>query len=190
MDDSESATMSALSSSSSSSSESDLEGPAHRSQLFKRPPRFQKQKPRDLLSYDEEPDEGDDPDRSSEASLPFAQPQRDATLRGGGAPADEDRQSQTSTAPRPSQGDKGKQPAAARSDRLDASSSLASSASDAPKPPKPGPLSPRHRAELAGLSPRRAGGGKSKKEGSEGTPSMGSSFSDLDGEWLSIDTRL
>ncbi|KAJ9622651.1 uroporphyrin-III C-methyltransferase [Taxawa tesnikishii (nom. ined.)] len=35
-------------------------------------------------------------------------------------------------------------------------------------------LSPKRRAELAKLSPR------TKKEGSEGTPSMGSSFSDLD----------
>lgn len=38
-------------------------------------------------------------------------------------------------------------------------------------------LSPRRRAELAKLSPRM------RKEGSEGTPSMGSSFSDLDGEF-------
>ncbi|KAI5364510.1 hypothetical protein Slin15195_G040470 [Septoria linicola] len=36
------------------------------------------------------------------------------------------------------------------------------------------PLSPRHRAQLASLSPR------SRRDGSEGTPSMGSSFSDLD----------
>ncbi|OAX79664.1 hypothetical protein ACJ72_06014 [Emergomyces africanus] len=38
-------------------------------------------------------------------------------------------------------------------------------------------LSPRRAAELARLSPRRRGGGR---EGSDGTPSMGSSFSDLD----------
>ncbi|GIZ38012.1 hypothetical protein CKM354_000143900 [Cercospora kikuchii] len=36
------------------------------------------------------------------------------------------------------------------------------------------PLSPRHRAQLASLSPR------SRRDGSEGSPSMGSSFSDLD----------
>jgi hypothetical protein len=36
-------------------------------------------------------------------------------------------------------------------------------------------LSPRHRSELSKLSPRV------RKDGSEGTPSMGSSFSDLDG---------
>lgn len=38
----------------------------------------------------------------------------------------------------------------------------------------PGPLSPRHRAQLASVSPR------SRRDGSDGTPSMGSSFSDLD----------
>lgn len=41
--------------------------------------------------------------------------------------------------------------------------------------PRPGPLSPRRAAELSGRSP-------GKREGSEGSPSMGSSFSDLDGE--------
>lgn len=47
----------------------------------------------------------------------------------------------------------------------------------------PGPLSPRRTAELAGRSP--SGKGKaSSHEGSEGTPSMGSSFSDLDGTCL------
>jgi hypothetical protein len=40
--------------------------------------------------------------------------------------------------------------------------------------PKKGPLSPQHRAQLASLSPRSRG------QGSEGSPSMGSSFSDLD----------
>jgi hypothetical protein len=42
-----------------------------------------------------------------------------------------------------------------------------------PRPTK-GPLSPQHRAQLASLSPR------SRAQGSEGSPSMGSSFSDLD----------
>ncbi|RQM06608.1 hypothetical protein DH86_00001235 [Scytalidium sp. 3C] len=43
---------------------------------------------------------------------------------------------------------------------------------------RPGPLSPRRTAELARQSPRFKGKGR---EGSDGTPSMGSSFSDLDG---------
>ena len=42
---------------------------------------------------------------------------------------------------------------------------------------RPGPLSPRRTAELAGRSQGKG------REGSEGSPSMGSSFSDLDGEY-------
>lgn len=42
-----------------------------------------------------------------------------------------------------------------------------------------GPLSPRRTAELAGRSPGMKG---KAREGSDGTPSMGSSFSDLDGK--------
>lgn len=45
-----------------------------------------------------------------------------------------------------------------------------------------GPLSPRRTVELAGRSPGIKGKGR---EGSDGSPSMGSSFSDLDGEsWM------
>ena len=38
-----------------------------------------------------------------------------------------------------------------------------------------------HRAELGRLGSPRQKGPRSRKEGSEGTPSMGSSFSDIDG---------
>lgn len=41
-----------------------------------------------------------------------------------------------------------------------------------------GALSPRRAAELSGASTR---GRTNRREGSDGTPSMGSSFSDLDG---------
>lgn len=44
-----------------------------------------------------------------------------------------------------------------------------------------GPLSPKRTAELAGRSPGMKGKGR---EGSDGSPSMGSSFSDLDGRCL------
>ena len=43
---------------------------------------------------------------------------------------------------------------------------------------RPGPLSPRRTAELARLNSRQ----RRPRSGSEGTPSMGSSFSDLDGK--------
>lgn len=46
------------------------------------------------------------------------------------------------------------------------------------------PMSPAsdHRAALGRLGSPRRGGPRSRIEGSEGTPSMGSSFSDIDGE--------
>lgn len=48
------------------------------------------------------------------------------------------------------------------------------------------PLSPTsdHRAALGRLGSPRHAGLRSRKEGSEGTPSMGSSFSDIDGRFL------
>ena len=50
------------------------------------------------------------------------------------------------------------------------------------------PRSPRPTAELARLSPRRSVA--SGRETSDGTPSMGSSYSDLDGRRLSVTTLL
>lgn len=69
------------------------------------------------------------------------------------------------------------------------SDSSASSAAMVQKPTKskhrdqrtPGPLSPRRVTELDGRSPGTKSRG-SPREGSDGTPSMGSSFSDLDGK--------
>ncbi|KAF2021909.1 hypothetical protein BU24DRAFT_417557 [Aaosphaeria arxii CBS 175.79] len=167
----------ASSSSSSSSSDSDdLDNPAHRSQLFKRPPRFQKQRPRELSAYDEEPeDDVDDFAQSGDGSLPFAQGPKDAGPAGKRRHAPHHQPTS----------DKSRQAAGSSKypKSMDASSSLASSASDAPRPSTAGhgPLSPRHRAELARLSPR----GRGKREGSDGTPSMGSSFSDIDDAGIS-----
>jgi hypothetical protein len=50
-----------------------------------------------------------------------------------------------------------------------------------------GPLSPRRTAELAGRGQGQGGakGRGTSREGSDGTPSMGSSFSDLDGGFRS-----
>lgn len=150
-----------------------MEAPIHRSQLFKRPPRFQKQRPRDLPSYDEDPDEGEDVEHSDDISLPFAQPQR--TTPAAGETASGNTEAGPSDTSRGVHQTKLGQHQRVNSGRTDVSSSLASSASDAPKPSKvgPGPISPRHRAELGRLA---------RKDGSEGTPSMGSSFSDLDGK--------
>ena len=150
----------------------------HRSQLFKRPPRFQKQRGRELSTYDEDAEEDGEGDQSGEVLLPFAQGLKDG-------PADSettrDRSADTPANERYSKS-AGKQRSNKNFGNYDASSSLASSASAATRPSTagPGPISPRHRAELARLSPR----GKGRKDGSDGTPSMGSSFSDIDGRFI------
>lgn len=159
------------SSSCSSPSDSETDNLATRSQLFKRPPRFRSQRPRELLPDPDGVDEGDEPDRGTNNLLPFANASRadkGATSVGIVAHA--------------ASASRGGQDRRGPISGVDASSSVTSSASDAPKGTSmsPGPLSPTHRAELAKLSPRKAGV-KSRKDGSEGTPSIGSSFSDIDG---------
>ncbi|KID87692.1 multidomain presynaptic cytomatrix related protein [Metarhizium guizhouense ARSEF 977] len=153
---------------SSSNESSDEESSPAQSRIIRRPPRFQQQEA--AKTY---PDDGDD--ELEPAFQPFQasdQPGQDlaSTLRGDG-PASSRRnhknpmreylhQSQTS----------------------DDSSTGSPTAIPRPKSKEskiPGPLSPRRTAELAGRSP--SGKGKaSSREGSDGTPSMGSSFSDLD----------
>jgi hypothetical protein len=175
--------------SSSSSSDSD-EAPVRQSQLFRRPPPFQRHRKTALSNVD---DTGEESSEGSPTFLPFAVKadggtQREdpsATLkdttppriRGHQGAAGMQNTRGTTSTPR----GKGKQPAG----RLESSASSASSAA----PPsgtetahhrRIDALSPRHRAELARLSPRRQG----TKDGSDGTPSMGSSFSDLDGEFV------
>ncbi|KAF2703951.1 hypothetical protein K504DRAFT_463024 [Pleomassaria siparia CBS 279.74] len=182
--------MSRSSSSSSSSSESDPDGPAHRSQLFKRPPRFRQQRPRELLSYDEQLEEGDDPESSVTAPLPFARTLNAPAPRldEGGKGASEDGKRQHAKV----RGTETNQEQEYKANITDVSSSMASSASDAPKSSSVGglngkghgPLSPRHRAELARLNSHGTGP-RSKGNGSEGTPSMGSSFSDIDDAGIS-----
>lgn len=169
------------SSSGSSDSDSDSDLPVHRSQLFKRPPRFQKARRPDLLPFDDEAEEEpSERSGSGSASLPFAsrlgpslseRPPKTPTSQGVS----------TSGEMEPDQGGKSsKKPVKGQSP--DASSSAASLMSEPQKVTSmaPSPLSPKHRAELARLSPRRQGS-KLKKDGSEGTPSMGSSFSDIEG---------
>lgn len=167
--------------------------------MFRRPPPFQQKKP-NLSNVDDEGEESDD-------SLPFANPSKipgqredpSATLRdtqveqsrarsgiAGGARPGRENPNQEKAPPEPSAKGKGKQPVPAP--KMESS---ASSASSAPTGEVTGQhkrldaLSPRHRAELARLSPRNRGN-KKGPDGSDGTPSMGSSFSDLDGKFIVI----
>ena len=166
-----------------SESESEDEPAAtSRSQAFRRAP-ISKKPMMDSVGSDGDVDD-DDEDDDSGGYLPFAAASKSikadpaATLRNSPVkPSVLSQQASTS---------KGK----AREPPPDSSASSASSAQHPPSITgnasndndngntdpnnRPITLSPRHRAELEKLSPRY------KKSGSEGSPSMGSSFSDLD----------
>ncbi|KAI9879211.1 MAG: hypothetical protein M1830_009212 [Pleopsidium flavum] len=166
------------SSSSSSSSESESREQKSKSQTFKRRPRFSSTKAPAQQFEDGEDDDGDD--EESPAFLPFSNPvpppdahDPSATLRIH-APSKSTQHQAPTNEPIKYQ----------RSQTTHSSASSGSSAAaagtqvDGGQSQRPlGPLSPRRAAELAALSPRRRA---LAKEGSDGTPSMGSSFSDLD----------
>ncbi|KAM7208915.1 autophagy-related protein 29 [Naviculisporaceae sp. PSN 640] len=166
--DSARSTSPALSSSSSSSSSDAIE-----SRIIRRPPRFQ--------TDDGGGDLGDD-DEAEPAFLPFkpkdststASSGQDlgATLRGDARDGFGRRLPKTS-------GRSHRDQLLHHSQTSDSSTSSAAMVRRPTGDRKiPGPLSPRRTAELAGRSPS---GNKGKsREGSDGTPSMGSSFSDLD----------
>lgn len=198
-------------STSSSSADEDSDAPpARQSQLFRRPPPFQRHKKTKTALADVD-DTGEDSGDDSPTFLPFAaakggdgtqQPREDisATLRDNAATpprttrthpsnivAVQTARANTSATAR----GKGKQPV--HTGKLESSASSVSSTAATPGATAPSEaaqqhrrqldaLSPRHRAELARLSPRRQG---TARDGSDGTPSMGSSFSDLDGKTFS-----
>ena len=160
----------------SSSSDSSSDSESAQSRLIRRPPRFQPHR------EGRKADKDDDDDDDAPAFLPFStsggpqstQTDPSATLRG------DPLQINRRTTPKKS------------TEVIQQSQTSDSSTSSTTLATKPvlripshqqrpvGPLSPRRTAELAGRSPigRGKNGGR---EGSDGTPSMGSSFSDLDG---------
>jgi hypothetical protein len=165
--------------SSSDSSDSEDENIGRRRPPFKRFGKFSVHRP----SRKAEDDEDDD----SPAFLPLSRPDELTTQRISRDPSatlrQEPRRQVTqllSAAERV--------PALHRIPATESSASSASSGIAENLPAKNGPrsarqagtVSPRRTAEMARLSPRQRGGGR---EGSEGTPSMGSSFSDLDGTY-------
>jgi hypothetical protein len=176
--------------SSSSSSLSDTDHPAHRSQLFKRPPRFQQKKPRDLSTFEE----GDgtqeiDDSGSHETSLPFA---TSARTQPSSSKYAQNTRFRPSSKPdqKALQAGRARNAPPIRQTSMDvqsiATTETASSMTSSGGPPSAAksPMSPAsdHRAALGRLGSPRRGGLRSRREGSEGTPSMGSSFSDIDGE--------
>ncbi|KAL2020994.1 hypothetical protein VTK56DRAFT_7768 [Thermocarpiscus australiensis] len=180
------------SSSSSSSSESLVQ-----SRIIRRPPRFQPKGPTAAGgggALDSGGDgDGDDDDDPEPAFLPFKpqDPTQDtgssgqdlgATLRGDmrdlvgrRAPlvaAADAHQSQTS--------DSSAGSAALVSRRPGTATGAGAGVERRVLAGQRGPLSPRRTAELAGRGPASSRGKGASREGSDGTPSMGSSFSDLD----------
>jgi hypothetical protein len=152
---------------------SDEDSSPAQSRIIRRPPRFQQQDATN--AYDEDED-----DESEPAFQPYRPPQDEAqssghdltsTLRGGLSRGGSKRGGKTS----------GKEPAyhSHTSDSDTSSPAILSRQVTYRDQKPPGPLSPRRAAEIQGRSPSSKG---YSREGSDGTPSMGSSYSDLDGK--------
>lgn len=156
---------------SSTTSSEDESSPAQ-SRIIRRPPRFQQND--GGPSYDD-----DDDDESEPAFQPYKAPSNQtsaqdlgSTLRGDGRNSSK-RQSRKQ--------EKDVIHHSQTSDSSVGSAAMVQKPSKSQESRAPGPLSPRRAAELSGRSPGSRG---YSREGSDGTPSMGSSFSDLDGKFL------
>lgn len=155
--------------SSSTASSEDESSPAQ-SRIIRRPPRFQH---KDVATYDED----DDDDSSEPAFQPYeassdrASGDLGSTLRG-------DNRASTKRFPKSISNKHTHQ--SQTSDSSTGSAALVKRPGKPREQRAPGPLSPRRAAELAVRSPGSKSQGYSR-EGSDGTPSMGSSYSDLDG---------
>ena len=157
----------------SESSPSESELPAH-SRILRRPPRFSEYKM--SLSRDDEDDD-------SPAFLPFSTgPSKKPTARNNDPSAtirgDPKQLSRRSLPKRTQASMEMSQDSDSSSSSATRSLSVTTGDSPVGQRQRPvGPFSPRRMTELSG---RSSGKGKSR-DGSDGTPSMGSSFSDLDG---------
>ncbi|KAI9841269.1 MAG: hypothetical protein M1837_000805 [Sclerophora amabilis] len=166
--------------STNTSSDEDVNPKHSRSQLWKRQSRTSSRRVASD-SYGTEDDDEDD----SPAFLPFSsQPSKPQGQGQSHAISDSPQEGASRPVPRharhpplPTQRARSaKHPQPSHSSASSASSQAAF-ASDTSHGKRPsGPLSPRRTAELLGKSPRRKNG----KDASDGTPSMGSSFSDLE----------
>ena len=169
---------------------SDTDHPAHRSQLFKRPPRFQQKRTRELSTFEEGDGTQEFEDSGShETNLPFASAARrqpssskhaqDTPFRAGSKPE------QRGLQPNRARNDPPSRPKSMDVQSLTTETASSMTSSGGPPSAAKSPLSPAsdHRAALGRLDSPRRTGPRSRREGSEGTPSMGSSFSDIYGEF-------
>jgi len=156
----------------SSSSDSSSDSEPIKSRLLRRPPRFQSHKEARKV-------DPDDDDEDAPAFLPFSTscgPQSLQTDPSATLKEDPGQVNRRTTQKKSTEVIQQSQ----TSDSSASSTTPATLRSPTYQQLTPGPLSPRRTAELAGRSPigRGKNGGR---DGSDGTPSMGSSFSDLDG---------
>ncbi|KAF2205112.1 hypothetical protein GQ43DRAFT_437341 [Delitschia confertaspora ATCC 74209] len=176
------------SSSSSQSSDSDMHSLLHRSQLFRRPPRFHVPRSQEMLTSDDATDRGIEnhtPSMLPFANLSFVQSagRNDHLRKASSTPYNTGQHPPPNRLHKPNKGTTlaggvdegspekrrpGQNLSPTRSTNPPASSTVSS-----------GLLSPSHRAESGNTGPKRRLV-KGRREGSEGTPSIGSSFSDLD----------
>ncbi|PHH59171.1 hypothetical protein CDD81_3673 [Ophiocordyceps australis] len=158
---------------STASSDQEESSPAQ-SRIIRRPPRFQQQD----VSLDGQGDNcyGDDDDADPAFQLVPANVNQDltSTLRGDGWDADKHGTKQ------PAKGHPAHKLQSSESSVSSGPGAQGSGKAREPKTPGPGPLSPRRTAELSGRSPGHKGKAASSRDGSDGAPSMSSSFSDLD----------
>lgn len=175
------------STSSSSSSDSDSAKTTSKSQAFQRRPHFSSAR---VPSHQPEDGEADsDEDEESPAFLPFPNPASPPTIQDPsatlriGTPTYPTQTPAATLSPNPQRSQTAHSSTSSASSAAAAVSSTQADGPPAQRPP--GALSPRRAAELSALSPRRRA---LAREGSDGTPSMGSSFSDLDGKALRLFT--
>lgn len=162
----------------SESEDEDEDMDSRRNPLFRRPGKFSIHRPG--LRDDEEDDD------ESPAFLPLSRETRHSWRENSGQDLNEtlrlNSQSPAVQRRRPAKHNQApRNPVTTESSASSASSGVPVSLPDNSRRTSriAGPLSPRRTAELARSSPRRSTG--SGRETSDGTPSMGSSFSDLDG---------
>lgn len=160
-----------------SSGTSSSESSPAQSRIIRRPPRFQSN---DVVSSFADDDDEDDvpaflPYRPQAEGSTSGQHDLSATLRGN-----------PRELPRKLPKQHGKIHLSQTSDSSASSAAPATRGQTGDKSKPGGPLSPRRTMELAGRSP--SGKGKGYSRDSDDTPSMGSSFSDLDGMFLALQT--
>ncbi|KAK3670698.1 hypothetical protein LTR78_009390 [Recurvomyces mirabilis] len=161
------------------------------SQAFQRAPLGKKSAALRRVSSDGDREGEDDEDEDEGGYLPFAAASK-ATARGEPIAPSKQRQATGTAGPsatksaatntHPPPPPDSPTTSSTTSSAAQAPASTSSDSQTLPPTRPPGPLSPRHRAQIANANFSPTSRSLGRREGSDGSPSMGSSFSDLDGD--------